>query len=165
MPAVLVQPVVDRSVLGLCRRPYPGHRKGCPNFRKKPGCPPGTRMVNEMIDLNEPVHAVFNRFPIGEHAARMRGLHPEWSDRQAYCCLYWQPRARQQLRGQIRSFLDSHPGQHVIACPEAQGVNLTATMRGAGIELEWPPREWAYQIVLAGVPINTGEVQCQTEKV
>jgi hypothetical protein len=30
------------------------------------------------------------------------------------------------------------------------GVNVTATMDNAGIMLEWPPKNVAYQIALAG---------------
>jgi len=80
----------------------------------------------------------------------MKENHPGWSDRQAYCCLYWQPRARKQLRAKIEGFLRIHPGLKIITCPEAQGVNVTATMKLIGIELEWPPREIAYQVVVAG---------------
>jgi len=32
------------------------------------------------------------------------------------------------------------------------GVDVTATMRSAGVELEWPPRKIAYQVYLVGVP-------------
>jgi len=33
---------------------------------------------------------------------------------------------------------------------EANGVNVTATMKKIGIELEWPPREYAYQVAVLG---------------
>ena len=51
-------------------------------------------------------------------------------------------------------FLYEHPGETVIKCPEAQGVNLTETMKNAGIELEWPPENVAYQIVLVGTRVT-----------
>lgn len=44
----------------------------------------------------------------------------------------------------------------VVLTPEAHGVNLTETMRSAGIVLEWPPDRLAYQIVLAGTPAHKG---------
>lgn len=40
----------------------------------------------------------------------------------------------------------------VVHTPEANGVNLTETMRSAGITLQWPTDQVAYQIVLAGNP-------------
>jgi hypothetical protein len=98
---------------------------------------------------------VANVFQFGEHVARMRAIHPAWSDRQCACCLYWQGGARRKLRTAVDDWLTQHPAPtpwRVIRCPEAQGVNLTETMRGVGVELEWPPVRLAYQIVLVGKP-------------
>jgi hypothetical protein len=33
------------------------------------------------------------------------------------------------------------------------GVNVTATLKDAGIELEWPPKKFVRQVALAGVKI------------
>jgi hypothetical protein len=33
-------------------------------------------------------------------------------------------------------------------CPEAMGVNVTATMKEIGIQLEWPPKRWAHQVAM-----------------
>lgn len=145
-----VVPVLNPAVRGLCCRPYPNHPHGCPNFSKKQGCPPKAPMIDKTLDLSKPVLAIYNRFNLGEHIERMRAKHPLWTDRQLRCCLYWQPGARKQLKKRIRNHLQI--GMKVVGSPEAQGVDLTATMRSAGIELEWPPMKWAYQIVLAGVP-------------
>lgn len=146
--------MVDRAMRGLCSRRYPNHPRGCPNFNKKAGCPPSAPMVGDVIDLDQDVYAIWNVFPIGEHMARMKQKHPNWTERQLANCLYWQPKARKQLRGVIWEFLRSaeNPLQwKIIGCPEAQGVNLTETMASIGIELEWPPRAVSYQIVLAGM--------------
>lgn len=148
-----MKPVVDKAMRGLCRRKYPNHPRGCPNFAKKAGCPPQAPMIWDTIDLEQPVYAIWNAFPIGDHMQTMGCRHPEWTERQKANCLYWQPKARKQLRGIIGEFLISMGGPRewrVIGCPEAQGVNLTATMKSIGIELEWPPRNLAYQIVIAG---------------
>ncbi len=142
--------LVVRPVRVLCPRPYPGHPKGCPNYSKKPGCPPAAPMIGETVDTNRDCYVVYNVFRIGEHAARMKAKHPKWSERQLYCCLYWQPRARKELRAAIREFSSSHPGLKVVGCPEAQGVNVTETMQQIGVKLEWPPRKLAYQVVVAG---------------
>jgi hypothetical protein len=39
----------------------------------------------------------------------------------------------------------------VFLVPEAHGLNVTATMKSIGIELEWPPKTVTYQIALASV--------------
>jgi len=150
MPSIQVDPVLDEGMRMLCLRPYPGHSKGCQNFGKKVGCPPKAPLLHETLDLGQPVWAVYNVFDMAGHVAKMRGLHPSWSMRQLVCCLYWQKKARKSLREEIAKFLEGHPGTRIIACPEAQGVNLTATMISAGIEMEWPPVNRAFQIVLAG---------------
>jgi hypothetical protein len=158
-----VKPVIDYSARSLCCRPYPGHPKGCPNYGKKPCCPPGAPLFDQVYDLSQPVYAIWNAFPIGEHAARMRALHPEWSDRQLYCCLYWQGTARKQLAKETLYFPVEFKLRHssyvrafgfryeITACPEAMGINVTATMAGIGVDLEWPPRVVAYQVALAGI--------------
>ena len=150
MSSVRVKLAIDLSVRGLCRRPYPNHKKGCPNFGKKDGCPPASTMIGDTINLFRPIYAVYNVFDFVGHVERMTEKHPGWTKRQVECCLYWQPRARKHLREKIVLFLMDHPGLTVVHTPEAQGVNLTETMRRVGIELEWPPVTKTYQIVLAG---------------
>jgi predicted metal-binding protein len=152
---VQVLPVVDHAVRNLCQRPYHGHeskkKPGCPNYGKKTGCPPGAKLFDDVYDLEKPVYAVYNAFMIGEHVDRMRHLHSDWSENQLYCCLYWQTKARKQLLKMIIEFQRQHPGYTISVCPEAMGVNITATMRNVGVKLEWPPRVVAYQVALAGI--------------
>ncbi len=73
--------------------------------------------------------------------------------RQLECCLYWQPKARKQLKTRIHEFFCVHNGLHIESYPEAAGVDITSTMKHVGIELEWPPEEVTYQVVLAGYRI------------
>lgn len=151
---VKVKPIIDMSVRDLCRRPYPLHKKGCPNYGKKKGCPPHSPLLKDLILLNirQPIYAIYNRFDFKAHCDRMRKLHPDWSKRQVECCLYWQGTARKILKENIKKFLRKHPHYCIIDAPEASGVNLTETMKNAEIELEWPPVNYTYQIVLAGIP-------------
>ncbi len=146
----LVRPIVSPQTWQWCRRSYPLHPQGCPNYNKKEGCPPNSPMLGQVISQWDEVYAIFNVFDFGAHVQRMKEKHPNWSDRQSHCCLYWQPKARKQLRAKIAKFKEQYSGFHIIQNPEAHGVNLTATMREVGIELEWPPITVAYQIVLAG---------------
>lgn len=150
MPSIEVTPVVDYGVRKLCMLSYPGHKNGCPNYKKADRCPPSAPLIRDVIDLAKPVFAIYNVFQLHEHVARMKEKHPTWSDRQLRNCLYWQPSARAVLKVETQTFLREHPTSIIVRCPEGCGVNLTATMRNAGIELEWPPVQVAYQIVLAG---------------
>lgn len=150
MSVIEVGPIGNPSVQDLCRRPYPNHRHGCPNYGKKEGCPPAAPLITETLDFTEPIYAIYNVFNFGNHVKKMRSKHPDWSQRQVECCLYWQGTARKQLREEIKDFHLVHKGNTIVMCPEAQGVDVTATMKEVGIILEWPPKNKAYQIVLAG---------------
>ena len=141
-------PAVDVS--GLCRKPYPLHPKGCPNWNKKLGCPPTCRRVDHVLDLSQPIYAIYNAFDFATHTAKMRAKHPDWSQRQVECCLYWQGTARKTLRSLFIEFRKAHPGLHVMMTPEGSGVDITATMASIGINLEWPPVNVAYQVAIAG---------------
>jgi predicted metal-binding protein len=152
MPYATVGPVVNHGVRALCVRPYKGHKRGCPNFGHRAACPPEAALFDAVYDVSS-AWAIWNRFAFGEHVASMHGLHPDWSERQLACCLYWQGTARKALRAEVdewrRFAADIGIAYDVIHCPEAMGVDITATMRQVGVALEWPPRVFAYQVALA----------------
>ena len=150
---IQVEPVIDYDMRKICVRKYPNHPKGCPNFNKKTGCPPTLPRFEEsfLMDIRQPFYAIFNRFDFKAHCDRMRAKHPEWTQRQIECCLYWQGTARKKLREKIDAFVWKHPHYSISHCPEGAGVNITETMKNAGIILEWPPVNYTYQIVLAGI--------------
>ncbi len=162
----LIKPVVERRVQKLCTLPYPDHPHGCTNYGRKAGCPPHDRTLWDVLDADRPVMVVWNDFNLAAHANRMRRKHPDWSDRQARCCLYWQPRARRQLKDQIAACcrdrsqpMNLATGLKITMCPEAMGVNITATMQQCGVTLEWPPRVWAYQVALVGTGLHDKEAR------
>lgn len=142
--------IIEPSVRRICFRPYPNHKKGCPNYDKKPGCPPQAPLIEKILDIDQPIWAIWNIFDFRQHCEKMKKKHPNWSERQIQCCLYWQGTARKALKGIISDFSIEHWGLKVITCPEACGVNVTNTMRRIGHILEWPPKTKTYQIVLAG---------------
>lgn len=88
MVILLSRVVIDPVVRALCCHPYPGHPRGCPNYNRKPGCPPGAPMFDDRMDLGRPVYAIINEFDLAAHMERMRQDHPDWSERQLTCCLY-----------------------------------------------------------------------------
>jgi len=139
----------------LCSRPYPGHPRGCPNYGKRPTCPPrAERWTPEFLQQYYWL-AIWNVFAFGAHVCRMQTKHPDWSRRQHECCLYWQGGARRDLRTAVCAALIGKPPPmpKVEYVPEAHGVDVTATMRSIGIELEWPPKVYAYQVALAYWPV------------
>lgn len=148
----VVSPVMRPEVRELCRRPYPGHPKGCPNYGTRSTCPPRAPLLGGLFDLSKPVICVATCFDLGAHVDRMRQEHPGWSERQLRNCRYWQGTARKRLRRRIGEALRRHPGTFPCACPEACGVDVTATMRLLGVQLEWPPVRSTWQVALIGHP-------------
>ena len=148
---VCVKPaLIFKQAHALCVKQYPGHKHGCPNFNHKVGCPPNTPNLYDLIE-QEPVIAIINEFDLGVHVQRRRNHHPNLTDRQARCLLYWQGTARVQLRKQISGYLKEHSDHVVTTCPEALGVDVTITLANAGIILEWPPIQIVRQVALAGL--------------
>lgn len=163
VPALLECPPGD-----LCQRPYPNHKKGCPNYNQRGICPPGASRWTPGLIAERDFVAIWNAFDFGGHVARMQEKHPDWSQRQLECCLYWQGTARRQLREEANLFLfrsnlllKDVPVEYI---PEAHGVNVTETMRRIGIELEWPPKTTTYQIALASVAHDMGGLGVVPEK-
>jgi predicted metal-binding protein len=142
---------IDHSVRNLCSKPYPLHPKGCPNYNKRPTCPPQAALIENIIDLSRRVYVIWTVFDFGLHKQQMKYLHPDWSKRQCECCLYWQSKARKELRNEIEKRIVSDKNNMIVlACPEAHGVNVTATMASIGEILEWPPITKTYQIAVVG---------------
>ncbi|MEN6440913.1 MAG: hypothetical protein ABFD97_20275 [Syntrophobacter sp.] len=128
--------VLNKKVGLWCRLPYPGHPKGCPNYNKHDRCPPNARKLEYFFDMDLKLYLVHSEFDLQAHAEAMKIKHPEWTDRQCRCVLYWQSRSRKQL---IDRILESIPeGQKVIfsTCPEGMGVNVFATAKLAGLTLD-----------------------------
>lgn len=151
MPYLQVQPVIDEKMRDMCVLPYSGGSRGCPNYGRKPHCPPAAPLLADLLVLSEPVYAVYHIFDVAAQAEKMRAKHPEWTERQLRNSRFWQQTAQAGLRKEIEVFRREHPECTLVLYPEATGVNIQATMAQVGIELEWPPRKVAYKIALAGI--------------
>ncbi|MGV8086458.1 MAG: hypothetical protein ACP5N1_02395 [Candidatus Woesearchaeota archaeon] len=134
--------VYDKKIINLCRVPFYNHSKGCPNWNKKEGCPPNVPLIDKILDFNKELYMIYNEFPIGEFAEKMRLMHPEWQEhpRQWYNPRRWQGTARKIHKKERIIALEK--GIDTIVWPEAHGVNVTGTMKNIGIILnwDWPPQ-------------------------
>jgi len=134
----------------FCCKPYPNHPKGCPNYGKKNGCPPNVSSLNKILDFNKEVFFIYTDFDIGSHAKKMKKMHPDWSERQIYCCLYWQPKARKMQRQEEARCKKEKSIDLILTSPEAMNVNVTSLMKKVGVNLEWPPRNITRVVSLGG---------------
>lgn len=141
---------VDPMFQELCRKPYPNHPRGCPNYGKKKGCPPKQKLFFDVFDSD--FYLIFTEFDLATHVKKMKKRHPKWTDRQLYCCLYWQGTARKNLKAEIERARKLLPHHRIADNPEAMGVNVTDLMKdNADIELKWPPKITTYQVAIAGL--------------
>lgn len=155
----LVEPVYAPKVRNHCRLSYPGHPRGCPNWGRRPDCPPKSPPLRRVLDLARPVWLVGVAFDLGEHARRMQVKHPAWSERQCRNLLYWQGPVRVALEAAswqtaLRHVCSKEEAplevSEVLLCPEGYGTDMVATAAQAGITLEFPPRETVWKLALVG---------------
>lgn len=134
------------KVRGLCCKPYPDHPFGCPNFGKKDGCPPDGNNFLENFENTAGLVAI--GFNLSEWIDIRRQEQPSWTDKALGNLRHWQPHVRSNLK-KLLSEVNIN-GYEPIFTPEAMGVNVTDTCKNANINLEWPPKNWVYQIALIG---------------
>jgi len=128
--------VLSSQVGAWCKIPYPGHPKGCPNYGTEDRCPPHAPHVSEYFDTSRQLYIVHSEFDLSGHQERMQEAHPQWSDRQCRCVLYWQPRSRKQLKERAAQAMKSLGLDAMAWVPEAMGVNVYATCKLSGLHLE-----------------------------
>ena len=136
--------VYINDVSSLCAKPYAGHPKGCPNFGKRPTCPPNLAPLDAVIDVRQPVWVIGAKFNMAKHSMSMKIKHPSWSERQCECCLYWQGHVVSVLKKACAGY------EVVLYVPEAYSVDISATVIGYGIKLQWPPKDYVWKIAFAG---------------
>jgi len=163
---VRVDVVVDMSVRNLCVKPYPGRKKGCPNFAcdRHPDCPPHSLPIDHTIDLSGTCFAAYERYDLEAHEARFRANNPgkEWTKKQARNLLHWQQGCTNRAINRAQRFIDkacSWGGYSavVVKVPEGHGVQVFETMAAAGVILERPIDRWVHKVVLIGFPIYNSQ--------
>jgi predicted metal-binding protein len=129
-----------------CKLPYPDHPNGCPNYGKRLICPPQAPLFEDVIV--PPFKLVAVRFDLEKWVNDMKEKHPNWSDRQARCCLYWQGMVRKHLREACEKIVVDT--EEILYVPEAMGVNVFQTCAEVGIKLERNPRKFVWKIAIIG---------------
>tara|TARA_Y100000310_G_C20682563_1_gene816837 strand:- start:1351 stop:1878 length:528 start_codon:yes stop_codon:yes gene_type:complete len=142
----------NKKIQNLCKTPYYNHRRGCPNYGKKNGCPPNQLLIDEVLDFDKDIYVIYTKFCVGEFAEKMKQRHPEWAKypRQWYNPRRWQPRARKiQSNEEKKAILEYGIDDlnKIVNSPEAHGVNIGNLMKHIGINLKW---KWPPNHILAG---------------
>lgn len=151
--------IIDYRAREWCKLPYPNHPLGCPNYDHRANCPPSAPLVEDYFDLTQPLWLVVVAFDLHGHIERMKARHPDWSDRQAKCVLYWQNRVNKELELNASQFAH-HNGLIYTLCPEAMGVQVIKTAKRIGIPIKPRPFDYVYKIALIG---NSKQIKCCQE--
>lgn len=138
-----------------CQAEYPNHKKGCPNFPKCIHDRPDFKSLNP-----ESLHwyAVVEEFDLAAQAVKMKEKHPKWSERQTRNLLYWQNGVRKRLFIKAMKICVPLVGDVLLSIPEANGVNVFATMAKHGVFLKSNPDQ-VKKIMLVGKTTSLGELK------
>ncbi|MFX1536121.1 MAG: DUF2284 domain-containing protein [Promethearchaeota archaeon] len=151
---------IDYRARYWCRKPYPDHQQGCPNYGKKKECPPQAPLIEDFLDLTKQHWFVVVIFDLIFHARKMKDKHPNWTEKQCRCVLYWQNTVRKELRTACDLFANRHPDELVYTLiPEAMGVHVIRTARLVGLPIKARPKDVIYKIALIGYTNNRRKKQ------
>ena len=142
------QLIIDYRARTWCTLPYYGHPKGCPNYNKSPKCPPQVERVEDYFDLSQKHWFAIVDFDLGAHKQKMKKLHPNWTEHQLKCVLYWQGSVRKRLKELCESFLFDGVVYNTI--PEAMGVHVINTMQKLGFDIQRQVTKKVYKVALIG---------------
>lgn len=123
----------SKDILQFCKSPYPGHAKGCP---KKVGACNGGNYITDVLDVDQDMWLVHSEFDLMAHVERLRVVHPDWSERQLRCVLYWQGTSRKQLRERVVIAMKVTKANFVTFVPEGLGVNVFKTAIFSNLKLD-----------------------------
>jgi len=148
-----VELVWKPEVQDYCKLPYPNHPEGCPMYGTRNSCPPQAPLIDEILDLEQPVYAAILEFDLKGHVENLRIYHPDWSETQLRNSRYWQNKARKNLREGIESakINTSHlRNLLVLYRSEANGVHLVSTLRKVGVKINFPPKDIVHLVAIMG---------------
>ena len=135
-----------KTVNQLCTQQYYKHKKGCPNFNRKNGCPPTIYHISQEYDLSS-IHLLYVKFPFLDYISKKGEIHSDWNLRQLANQRHWQGHLRSSLDMYWGSIRKDYPYYRKISNPEGQGVNVEDTLKQYDIQLDWCKKDEQENIV------------------
>lgn len=140
--------IIDLRAREWCKRPYPNHPKGCPNYGESKNCPPKCPLITDFIDVVQGGYLHIVEFDMATYVEKMKKAHPLWTERQLRNPLYWQGSVRKRLKESTESRLGK--GEVYTLIPEAMGVHVFRTVMKLGIPIKVFPEKKVHKIALSG---------------
>ncbi len=143
----------DAGKKAWCELPYPGHKKGCPNYKKCAKLP----RLPYYFDLIKPHWFAIWKFDLEAQVHRMKEKHPQWSYRQCKNVYYWQNGVRKHLHTICKNFIgDQNLTYHLV--PEAMGLHVMRTLKKINISIEIKPIKMVTKVALIGTGVDGKEL-------
>jgi len=131
-----VEPLMLECRRHECKKAYPGYKRGCPNYGKRPDCPP---LAPHFADLyHGQVRIVACVFDFAQYFRWRQSLRSTWTAKALRNPRHWQGHLRSAMNKHLKT-MTLKDDEEFILNPEAQGIDVTATCAAAGLQLEWPP--------------------------
>ncbi len=128
----------------LCELPYPDHPNGCPNYNKNPLCPPHSPNRKEILKKYQYFTLFMVKFDFKRHKEQMKMNHPDWSDRQIACNLYYQSHIKKLFYAYVSPYY-VYPNQVLMGCGSGFGTNIYS-MESVGINVFQTLKKLNYQL-------------------
>jgi len=108
------------EVKELCKRPYPNHKKGCPNIEKCKGVPEFSGKYNFF-------YLTWIKFNFKEYKNLRKKEHPNWTEDQVKCLLYWQNSLKKLLKNHLEE-LSQNNKFYVFGCGNKFKLSFQSTV-------------------------------------
>jgi hypothetical protein len=131
--------VVLDKVKSWCKRPYPEHPDGCPNYNLNPLCPPKSPFLWDFFDLDRPFGFIIGSFNLYTYALERLETHPDWSMKQALNSRHWQSRIHAEIREVFNKLSTGRGYNQFTQRPESYGLQVFRTMLYLGFRLHPRP--------------------------
>ena len=94
--------IFNKRIRSYCLYPYPGHKRGCPNYGKNPFCPPTAPYREDIIKKYNNFILIYAIFDFHNYLIEMELLNPGRTHKQYACVLYWQSALKKLMKDKIK---------------------------------------------------------------
>jgi len=145
------------EIKDLCYRPYPNHKKGCPNDEK---CKflnvPDFETIKKYGKYNR-YYLIYAKFDFKKYKELRKEKHPDWTEEQLGNIWHWQKSVKKLLSEHINN-LNLSKKDYILGCGygfkskhqerigsmENSCINVFSTMKLNGTKMEIKPRSKIY---------------------
>ncbi|MFA7628273.1 MAG: hypothetical protein WCY37_02585 [Candidatus Dojkabacteria bacterium] len=143
-----------REVNEMCTKEYYNHKRGCPNFGSREGCPPNLKHITKIVDIST-LHFFLVQFDFEEYIRRKMERSPGRTNRDYANQRQWQGHLKSQLKKRWKEVDQYNYPNYILHLepesycrnPEAHGINVIRTLENHGFEVDWCQENQRHEFV------------------